>query len=68
MEIVIATNDPVRLSFLLLLLRDAGFAPVTYDANMAAIEGSIGAVQRRIAVPTKYAEAAKNFLREAGEF
>ncbi len=67
MEIVLASNDPVRLSFLLLLLRDAGLRPVLYDANMAAVEGSVGAIMRRIAVPTDEAEAARRVLREAGE-
>jgi hypothetical protein len=67
MEIVAASNDLVRLGFLVLLLRDAGLAPVVYDGNMAAVEGSIGAIQRRIAVPSGQAEAARRVLREAGE-
>jgi hypothetical protein len=67
MEILVATNDPVRCSFLLLLLRDAGFRPVLFDAHMAAVEGSIGAIQRRIAVPAEEASAARRLLREAGE-
>jgi hypothetical protein len=67
MEIVVASNDPVRLGFLVLLLRDAGLEPVVYDAHMAAVEGSIGAIQRRIAVPGSQAEAARRVLREAGE-
>jgi hypothetical protein len=67
MEIVLASNDPVRLSFLLLLLRDAGLRPVLYDANMAAVEGSIGAIMRRLAVPADEAAAARRVLREAGE-
>jgi hypothetical protein len=67
MEVVVASNEPVRLSFLLLLLRDAGFAPVLYDANTAAVEGSIGAIMRRIAVPAEDAARARRFLREAGE-
>jgi hypothetical protein len=67
MEILLASNDPVRLSFLLLLLRDAGLRPVLYDANMAAVEGSIGAIMRRLAVPSDQAPAARRVLREAGE-
>jgi len=67
MEIVVASNDPVRLGFLLLLLRDAGLDPVVYDSHMAAVEGSIGAIQRRIAVPSPQAPAARRVLREAGE-
>jgi hypothetical protein len=41
--------------------------PVLYDANMAAVEGSIGAIMRRLAVPTAQAVAARRVLREAGE-
>jgi hypothetical protein len=67
MEFLVATNDPVRCSFLLLLLRDAGFRPVLFDAHMAAVEGSIGAIQRRIAVPAEQAAAARALLRDAGE-
>jgi hypothetical protein len=67
MEILLASNDAVRLSFLLLLLRDAGLNPVLYDANMAVMEGSIGAIQRRLAIPTAQAGAARRVLREAGE-
>jgi hypothetical protein len=68
MEILVATNEPVRLSFLMVLLRDAGFLPVLLDAHMAAVEGSVGAIQRRIAVPAEQAGPARRFLREAGEF
>jgi hypothetical protein len=34
---------------------------------MAAVEGSIGAVMRRIAVPDDQADAALQYLRAAGE-
>ncbi len=66
MEVIIASNEPVRLSFLMSLLRDFGFDPVLYDGHMAAVEGSIGAIQRRIAVPSDQAHAARRALREAG--
>ncbi len=67
MEIVITSNNAVRLSFLLLLLRDAGLDPVLYDQNMAIMEGSAGAIQQRLAVPSGQANAARRVLREAGE-
>jgi hypothetical protein len=67
MLVIAATNDPVRLSFLVSLLRRGGFQPVLYDENMAAVEGSIGAVMRRIAVPEHQADAARQYLRAAGE-
>ena len=67
MLVIVSTNDPVRLPFLISLLRDGGFQPILYDENMAAVEGSIGAVMRRIAVPEHQANAAQRYLREAGE-
>ena len=67
MEMVIASNEPVRLSFLMALLRDAGLQPVLYDTNMSVLEGSAGAIQRRIMVPGPQANAARRVLREAGE-
>jgi hypothetical protein len=67
MEVIIASNDMVRLNFLVCLLRDFGFDPVVFDANMAAVEGSIGAIQRRIAVPSEQVSAARRALAEAGE-
>jgi Putative prokaryotic signal transducing protein len=67
MVVIISTNNAVRLTFLVSLLRDGGFQPVLYDTNMAAVEGSIGAVMRRIAVPDHQAEAARQYLREAGQ-
>ncbi len=67
MEVLLTTNDPVRLSFLLLFLKDSGFDAVAYDGNMAVLEGSAGAIQRRIAVPSIQAPAARRLLQEAGE-
>jgi hypothetical protein len=67
MKIVAASNDPVRLSFLLVLRRDAGLSPVIYDTNMAAIEGSAAAIQQRVAVPSEQEAAARRVLGEAGE-
>jgi len=59
-------NDWVALSFLEALLRDAGLRPVVLDRHMSVLEGSIGALPRRLAVPEAEAEAARGLLREAG--
>jgi hypothetical protein len=64
-QVIVASNEPVRLSFLMCLLRDFGFDPVLYDGHMAAVEGSIGAIMRRIAVPAAQAEAARRALKDA---
>jgi hypothetical protein len=67
MEVVVTSNEAIRLSFLVLLLRDAGLDPVLYDQNMAIMEGSAGAIQQRLVVPSDQANAARRVLREAGE-
>jgi hypothetical protein len=66
MHVVETTNDPVRLSFLIALLRDAGIEPLLLDAQMSAVEGSIGAIPRRLAVAPDDAARAARVLREAG--
>ena len=67
MHVVVRTNDPVRLSFLVALLQDAGITPIILDTHASAVEGSIGAIPRRLAVPQADRAAAMRILREAGE-
>ena len=67
MEIIAASNNTIRLSFLMALLRDAGLSPVLLDQNIAAAEGNIGMFPRRIAVFTHEAAQARRVLAEAGE-
>jgi hypothetical protein len=67
MRVVAISNCPVRLSFLDALLRDAGVRPVLLDGHVAAMEGSIGAIPRRIAVSDDDERQALRVLREAGE-
>ena len=67
MEVITITNDPVRLSFLASLLRDAGIEPILLDSFTSAMEGSIGALPRRLVVASEDAALAHRVLREAGE-
>ncbi len=67
MHVVVTTNDPVRLSFLVALLADAGIPSVVLDANVSAMEGSIGAIPRRLAVTAEDGGAARRVLQDAGE-
>jgi hypothetical protein len=67
MRIVATTNDPVRLSFLIALLRDAGIDSVLLDLHASVIEGSIGAIQRRLAVAAEDETRARRVLADAGE-
>jgi len=67
MRAVVISNDPVRLSFLMALLRDAGIGCVLLDGHTSSIEGSIGAIPRRLMVAEDDAVRAREVLREAGE-
>jgi Putative prokaryotic signal transducing protein len=67
MRPIIISNDPVRLSFLMALLRDAGIASVLLDGHTSSVEGSIGAIPRRLMVAEEDERRARQVLREAGE-
>ena len=67
MQAVAITNDLVRLSFLTSLLSDAGIEVVLLDCHVSALEGSIGAIPRRLMVRTEDARQALRVLHEAGE-
>lgn len=67
MPVVAASTDPVRVSFLLALLRDAGIACFVLDAHISAVEGGIGAFPRRLMVAEEDLAQARRVLREAGE-
>ena len=68
MRTVLATNDPVRLSFLAALLRDAGITAILLDNHVSAVEGSIGAIPRRLAVAEQDWPQVRRILTEAGEW
>ena len=67
MRLLATSNDPVRLSFLMALLADAGITALLLDVHASAVEGSIGAIPRRLEVATKDEVQARRVLREAGE-
>jgi hypothetical protein len=67
MRVVLTSNDPVRLSFLTALLADAGIEAFLFDGHTSVLEGSAGAIQRRLAVNTDDFLRACRLLRDAGE-
>ncbi len=67
MRTVLISNDPVRLSFLAALLADAGIDSIVLDGHVSAVEGSIGAIPRRLAVLPEDEGQALRVLAEAGE-
>ena len=67
MQVVVRSNDPVRLSFLVALLADAGIEAILLDQHTSIMDGSIGAIPRRLAVAEADASRARRVLVEAGE-
>ncbi|PWC31137.1 DUF2007 domain-containing protein [Azospirillum sp. TSO35-2] len=64
---LLRTTDPVRLSWLIALLADAGIEALVLDTHTSILEGSIGAIPRRLMVDSDDAVRAVRILREAGE-
>lgn len=59
------SNDPVRLSFAMAVLKEAGLHPFLADQFMAAAEGSISAVQQRLLAPAEEESRARRVLELA---
>jgi hypothetical protein len=67
MRVVATSNNPVRLSFLTALLADAGIETVLLDAHASIMDGSIGAIPRRLCVADDDEPQARRVLHDAGE-
>ena len=63
---LIRTNDPVVISFVESLLRDAGIAFFVADQNMSIMEGSLGILPRRVMIDEDDQDAARQVLKDAG--
>ncbi|MEI9964736.1 MAG: DUF2007 domain-containing protein [Caulobacteraceae bacterium] len=64
-ELVRASN-PVLISAVEALLKSAGIACVVLDQNMSVLEGSVGALPRRIVVDDEDEAPARRLLNDAG--
>lgn len=60
------SNDTVLLSFVEVLLRDAGIETVLADGNMSVLEGSLGVLPRRVLVDAQDESRAKRVMQDAG--
>jgi len=67
MKELVRSNDPVLLDWLQVLLRDFGIETVVFDAHMSILEGSAGAIQRRLMVLDEDFDAARARVTDAGE-
>jgi hypothetical protein len=65
MRSVLETTDPVVISFVEALLREAGIAMHVADVNISIVEGSIGIFPRRVLVPDEDWERARRILMDA---
>lgn len=67
MKELLRTNDPIRLSWLVALLAGEGIEAIILDTHTSLIEGSIGAIPRRLMVNEEHAARARRILSDAGE-
>ncbi len=67
MKELLRTNDAVRLSFLQSLLKDSGIECLVLDHYTSVVEGSIGAIPRRLMVAQQDYRLACEVLAAAGE-
>ena len=67
MKELLRTNDVVQISWVVALLADARIEALVMDSHSSIVEGSIGAIPRRIMVVDEDLDAARRVLHEAGE-
>jgi hypothetical protein len=66
MKELLRSNDPVLISFVSALLEEAEIGFMVADLNMSVLEGSIGALPRRVMVVDARISEARDLLTEAG--
>ena len=66
MEEIVRTNDPVLISYIEALLKEAGVVHLVLDTHMSILEGSLGMIPRRILVDSDQSVLARRRLTEAG--
>jgi hypothetical protein len=66
MKELLRSNDAVLISYVSALLEAEGIDFMVADANMSVLEGSIGALPRRVLVESRRAEQARHILIDAG--
>jgi hypothetical protein len=62
---VLRSNDPVELSWAQAVLRAAGIEVLLLDEHTSVLEGSIGAIPRRLVVADEDGEPARQRLQRA---
>jgi len=67
MKELLRTNDLVRLSWAQAMLADAGIESLVLDQHASIVEGSIGAIQRRLMVAERDYAAARALIAASGD-
>jgi Putative prokaryotic signal transducing protein len=67
MKELLRTNNAVRLSWVQALLRDSRIDSLVLDHHTSLVEGSIGAIPRRLMVAERDFGRARALLTAAGE-
>jgi len=65
MKVILKSNDPVELSWAQALIAAESIPSVVFDTHTAIVEGSIGAIPRRLMVGDDDAQRAEALLAEA---
>lgn len=66
MKELLRSNDPVLLSYVSALLAEDSIDFIVADLNMSVLEGSIGALPRRVLVESDRLAQARQILNGAG--
>jgi hypothetical protein len=67
MKELLRTNDPVHLSWAVATLNQAGIECLVLDQHMSVVEGSIGAIQRRLVVAERDYRRARALMTAPGD-
>lgn len=67
MKELLRTNDVVKLSWFTALLADSGIEALILDSHTSILEGSAGAIPRRLMVHNDDHARARRVLEQAGE-
>jgi hypothetical protein len=62
MKELLKSNDLVLISYVMHLLAEHGIEALVFDEHMSAVEGSIGALPRRVMVEEDDFERSRNLL------
>lgn len=66
MKELLSSNDAVLISYVSALLEEEGINFIVADLNMSVMEGSIGALPRRVLVDGDRLSRARHILIQAG--